>query len=47
MPFVSKQQKKFMYSQHPKLAREFELKTKGKLPNKKRSQAEAIKRKIK
>lgn len=35
MPFKSQAQRKYMYAQHPKIAKEFESKTpKGKLPEK-------------
>ena len=53
MPFTSQAQRKFMYARHPKLAKEFESKTKDKeLPEYAdvpilRAQREAIKKKIK
>ena len=52
MPFESEAQRRYMYSQHPKLAKEFEAATpKGKkLPeykNKKKSKAEMINKTLK
>ena len=50
MPFQSQAQRKFMYSQHPELAKEFEAATpKGKkLPEyKKKSKAELINKALK
>lgn len=34
MPFKSKAQRRYMYSQHPKIAKRWEKKTKKKLPEK-------------
>lgn len=44
MPFKSKAQRRFMYSQHPELAKEFEAATpKGKkLPDRKKKRASEV-----
>lgn len=47
MPFVSKQQRKYLYANEPELAKEFESKTpKGKkLPKKIKKKAKNVKKK--
>jgi hypothetical protein len=35
MPFVSKAQRRWMYKNHPKMAKEWESKTHGPLPDRK------------
>jgi len=46
MPYVSEKQRKFMYSQHPKIAKRWNMEGKNYIKGKK-EQVEALKRKVK